>query len=197
MNQLPQGNDMVLVRYQGRNVGSTTWGGPGTVPSGRYYRFGANNKDRIKFVSKSDESWFYNFRENGQQIFFPEKPVQPAQQIITKLPKETLPEEIVPEDKASGEVSSEGELTVKVQRIIEEGTPLPTDTPIDALVGEPIEEPRKTLLLALPNPGTMTLKQIEALTLSPEDWRELGRREMKGKKRNNVLTYIKSQVKND
>ena len=72
----PEGS--VLLRYQGGNVGNETWGGPGTIPSGRYYVFGANAKDRVKFVDKRDVSWFLRHRENGKQIFVVQAATTPA-----------------------------------------------------------------------------------------------------------------------
>ncbi len=64
---VPQG--MAMLQYVGGNVGSQTWGGPGTVQSGRYYVFGNNPKDKIKFVDARDVNWFLALQENGKRIF--------------------------------------------------------------------------------------------------------------------------------
>lgn len=73
---IPQ--DMVLVEYAGSNVGSQSWGGPGTVPSGRYYVFGNNAKDKVKFVDKRDVDWLLNRMESSKRLFrlyvLPEEP---------------------------------------------------------------------------------------------------------------------------
>lgn len=182
MSAIPGGNEMVLMEYKGRNVGSVNYGGPGTVPSGRYYRFGANGKDTVKYVATSDVDWFLNHRENGLPIFFLQR--QPP---VVKSP--TLPEGVVPVT---------GDLTIQVHRIIEDTSPKveSVESPVAGEGDVEIKAP-EVQTRVLPNPETMTLKQIEALTLTPEEWRELGKKEMKGRKRTNVLTFIKSKVKHD
>lgn len=197
---LPGANEMVLVKYTGRNVGSVNWGGPGTLPTGRYYRFGNNTKDSIKYVAKTDVEWFYDYRENGGRIFFP------ADEPVTQ--------------RTAHSVDATGELNVKVHRIVPEVTEtssanLPPlrdtdssseDLPVveegDTIVAAIVEEPppviEKKAQLRVPyDPGTLTLKQIEALELSPEEWKDLGKREMKGQKRSTVLKFIKTKVTND
>lgn len=163
MMTIPDGNEMVLIEYQGRNVGSVNFGGPGTLPSGRYYRFGANPKDKVKYVAKADLDWFYSFREEGQRTFFPKAVESPKQ----------------PE----GTLQPTGDLTVKVQRIVEDDQP-------------PVATPVVTEAPSL-DPGTMTLKQIEALSLTNEEWKDLGKKELKGRKRTSVLSFIRSKVNHD
>lgn len=163
MMTIPGGDEMVLIEYRGRNVGSVNFGGPGTLPSGRYYRFGANLKDKVKYVAKSDLEWFYDFRDNGQRIFFPKAVESPKQ----------------PE----GALQLIGDLTVKVQRIVEDEPPVVTPLVVT-------EAPSL-------DPGTMTLKQIEALSLTSEEWKDLGKKELKGRKRTSVLSFIRSKVNHD
>ena len=62
-------DDMVLVEYVGTNIGSQSWGGPGTVPSRRYYVFGDNPKDKVKFVDKRDVDWLINRMESSKRVF--------------------------------------------------------------------------------------------------------------------------------
>jgi len=64
-----QAENMVLIEYMGRNVGSTQWGGP-NLPSGRTYTFGANSRDVRKLVDKKDIEWFLSLRDrSGRNIF--------------------------------------------------------------------------------------------------------------------------------
>lgn len=109
---MPGGADMVLLEYKGKSIGSTSWGGPGSVPSGRYYRFGGNPRDRIKYIERQDLEWFQKLRENGLTLFSLYQPptVQPAQTVT-----------------AQPEVSAG--LDVKVQRIVEE--PVKSESPPD------------------------------------------------------------------
>lgn len=89
-SSVPQG--MTMIQYVGSNVGSQTWAGPGEVPTGRYYVFGNNPKDKVKFVDGRDAAWFINLREDGKRLFniF----VEPAAQekplrALTIVPTET------------------------------------------------------------------------------------------------------------
>lgn len=73
---LPSGGDMVLLEYTGLSIGSSNWGGPGAVPSGRYYRFGGNVRDKVKYVEKSDVQWFLERRDEGRQLFAVHTPIE-------------------------------------------------------------------------------------------------------------------------
>lgn len=68
MMRAPQG-EMVLVEYTGKNFGSQTWGGPGAVPTGSYYVFGAAEKDRMKYVRPDDVAYFLAYRQGGNPLF--------------------------------------------------------------------------------------------------------------------------------
>lgn len=61
--------DMVLIEYIGTNVGSVNWGGSGTVPSRRYYRFGNNGRDKVKYVEQQDVSYFLEMKQEGKAMF--------------------------------------------------------------------------------------------------------------------------------
>lgn len=149
---LPAGNDMVLLEYTGNSIGSVTWGGPGAVPSGRYYRFGGNTRDGIKYVEKQDVQWFLDIREDGVQLF--RRYAAPA-----AAPQ---PDTIV---------APTGDLTVKVQRIVEDDAPDVTD------------------------PATLTVAQIKELELSVEDWKTLAEMESAGKSRVTVLEWAEEKQK--
>lgn len=56
---------MTLLEYTGKNVGSVRWRGP----SGAYYIFGGNDRDRRKLVANADLDYFLNLREGGASIF--------------------------------------------------------------------------------------------------------------------------------
>lgn len=76
---VPQG--MTLLEYVGGNVGSQSWGGPGAVPSNRYYVFGRNPKDQVKYVDTRDVPMLLSLRENSKHIFRVYKAVEePATQ---------------------------------------------------------------------------------------------------------------------
>ncbi len=69
--QVPGGatpTGMVLVEYVGGNVGSSMWGGPGGAPSNRYYQFGNNQRDKIKYVATQDLEWALGLRDGGRPM---------------------------------------------------------------------------------------------------------------------------------
>lgn len=83
---MPGQEGMVVLEYQGGNVGSQAWGGH-SVPSGRTYLFGANSKDYRKLVDNRDVPWFLQKRKtDGSPLFVvvqmpsgqPAQPVQTA-----------------------------------------------------------------------------------------------------------------------
>lgn len=87
---------MVLVEYSGSNVGNETWGGPGTVPTGRYYTFGQNKMNRIKFVDANDVEWFLNRMQNGKRLFALHTE-EPATQTPASTPIQTVEVKAKPE----------------------------------------------------------------------------------------------------
>jgi hypothetical protein len=144
---MPLGGDMVLIEYTGRSIGSSTWGGPGAVPSGRYYRFGGNGRDKVKYVERNDVQWFLDRREDDRQLFaiHQEEPsVQPLN---------------------SATVATTGDLIVKVQRIVE-----------------------------APDPDALTVREIYALELTPEQWQWLEEKEAGGKNRATVFAFAKGKI---
>ena len=147
---LPSGGDMVLIEYTGLSIGSSNWGGPGAVPSGRYYRFGGNARDKVKYVEKSDVQWFLGRRENGRQLF--------AVHQVAEQPK--------PQEPAA--VAVTGDLTVKKQSVVE--------------------------VPDFPDPDTLTVAQIRALALTPEQWAALGEKETAGKARATVLDWANNHA---
>lgn len=81
--QIEEMAGMTLIEYIGGNVGSTTWGGRGNTPTGRTYVFGANERDRVKYVAPADAKWFLGKKQDGQSLFRvkqaePAKPTEPA-----------------------------------------------------------------------------------------------------------------------
>lgn len=147
---LPSGGDMVLLEYTGLSIGSSNWGGPGAVPSGRYYRFGGNARDKVKYVEKSDVQWFLERREDGRQLFAIHQVEQPK-----------------PQEPA--EVTVTGDLSVKKQSVVE--------------------------VPEFPDPDTLTVAQIRALALTPEQWTALGEKETAGKARATVIEWATDHAK--
>lgn len=86
-SSIPRG--MTMIQYTGSNVGSQTWAGPGEVPSGRYYIFGNNPKDKVKFVDARDVAWFTNLRDEGRNVFVLYK--EPAVQKVEQKVESVLP----------------------------------------------------------------------------------------------------------
>lgn len=150
---LPSGGDMVLLEYTGLSIGSSNWGGPGAVPSGRYYRFGGNVRDKVKYVEKSDVQWFLERRDEGRQLFAVHTPAE--------QPK-TQPQE-------PAEVTLTGDLTIVKQSVVE--------------------------VPDFPDPDTLTVAQIRALALTPEQWTALGDKETAGKARATVIDWAANHAK--
>ncbi len=150
---MPAGGEMVLVEYVGRSVGSSSWGGPGAVPSGRYYRFGGNPRDRVKYVEKSDLAWLLDRREDGVQLFAVHQAQPQAQAAPT------------PDD---AQVSATGALTVIKQSVVE--------------------------VPAFPSPDTLTVAQVKALDLTPEQWAAMAEQEATGKNRTTVLDWANAHA---
>lgn len=70
------------IQYVGGNVGSETYGGPGVVPSNRYYYFGGNDSNRFNYVEDRDAAYFLNYKEKGVHHFIEaqdEPAAEPAQ----------------------------------------------------------------------------------------------------------------------
>lgn len=156
---IPLGADMVLLEYKGGNVGSLNWGGPGTVPSGRYYRFGANNKDRLKYVEERDTKFFLQQREHGKDLFALYVVAEPAKQVSREVGT-TNPPTLNPSPVlAEGPVPIPDDLTVKVQRV------------------------------DCPEPSDLTVSEIFNLRLTMEQWQCLREKEMAGKQRISVLRF--------
>jgi len=83
---------MVLVEYIGGNVGSETWGGKGGAPSGRFYTFGANERDAIKYVDIADVDWFLSRKQNTLSMFkLYEAPQEPTEPEAPTLPTNVDP----------------------------------------------------------------------------------------------------------
>lgn len=79
--QVPTGatpTGMVLLEYVGGNVGSSMWGGPGGAPSNRYYQFGNNQRDKIKYVATQDLEWALGLRDGGRPMLQRYNPPEPA-----------------------------------------------------------------------------------------------------------------------
>ncbi len=102
---VPNSSEMVMMEYVGTSIGSKNWGGPGGTPSGRYYRFGSNSKDKVKYVEQDDVEWLRELVVDGKPIFQ-----------LFSLPTS---EELGLKDAPSGDVVPVGELTVKVNRQVE------------------------------------------------------------------------------
>jgi len=161
-NLIPSGVNMVLLEYHGGSVGSVNWGGQGSVPSGRYYRFGANPKDKLKYVEERALPCVVKQREHGKDLFsryaIPE-PVKAAVKatsgIDTATPKTADPQPV----KMDTPVPIDEDLTVKVQRV------------------------------ECPDPGEHTVSEIFRLRLSAEQWQCLREKEIAGKNRLSVLRF--------
>lgn len=132
---------MILLEYTGRNVGSAQWGGPGSAPTGRTYVFGANARDRVKYVDERDVSWLLARRVDDRAVF---------------VHRQTTP------------------------RPTEPNEPEPTET---EMPDEPGIDPSK-----------LTIGQIEALDLTPDQWAALYEAEIAGRNRTGALTAIKEHL---
>jgi glycosyltransferase involved in cell wall biosynthesis len=152
---LPSGGDMVLLEYTGLSIGSSNWAGPGAVPSGRYYRFGGNVRDKVKYVEKSDVQWFLERRDEGRQLFAVHTPIEQSK------PQEKTAE--------GGALTLTGDLTIVKHSVVE--------------------------VPDFPDPDTLTVAQIRALALTPEQWAALGEKETAGKARATVLEWAANHAK--
>ena len=150
---LPSGGDMVLLEYIGLSIGSSNWGGPGAVPSGRYSRFGGNVRDKVKYVEKSHMQWFLERRDEGRQLF--------AIHQVAEQPKQQTPE--------PAKIAPTGDLTIVKQSVVE--------------------------VPEFPDPDTLTVAQIRALVLLPEQWAALGEKETAGKARATVIDWATNHAK--
>lgn len=164
--------DMVLMEYIGTSTGSQTWGGPGAAPSGRYYRFGKNPKDQIKYVEIRDVAWLEELRFHGLQVFrryaLPQgSPVQPmSQQPVKEEEEKDEEDDDGVETGTGGDVKPSGILRItKVQ---------------------------KPAMLEVPDPGTMTVMAIKELSLTDAQWEELLGKEKSGKHRISVIEHVRS-----
>lgn len=155
--------EFTLVQYVGKNVGSTNYGGPGAAPSGTYYRFGRNARDRIKYVNKTDVDWLSSLRDNGTTLFalYTAPATEPQIEPLPEPQINILPEE----DNRTVAVDTTGLVSVSGK-----------------LVATPI---RKVI-----DPNNFTLDEIKEMRLEPEQWQNMVALEEKGKSRSSVLYWI-------
>lgn len=179
--QLPAGEDMVLVEYTGDSVGTILWGGPGTVPSGTYYRFGKDPIHQTKYVHKIDVSWFLNYKEDlgdDQHITL----------FALKEEEKGSENPQTPPTELGGEVTVSGELNA----ILLKGSE-PTQEPVLADAPVPDEEVVEDKEY-VPDPSNMTIAEIKELSLSSEGWKTLLEMEVEGKSRLGVMDLAKSKM---
>lgn len=169
---LGDGN-MVLIEYVGTAIGSTTWGGPGTLPSGRYYRFGRNIRDKVKYVEEQDVPWFESQREAGKKLFIRgETPkLKPTEGTVDLTG--TVTATVVPKKEAA---------------VLTEG---PDPEPVEEAFISKDEVPEVALSV---DPNTLTVAQIKALTLSPAEWGLLAKAEEEGKFRYTVMDWAEAKA---
>ena len=171
---IPGSADMVLMEYKGTSSGSITWAGPGTVPSKRYYRFGANDVDRKKYVERLDVPWFLNHREEGAQIFF----------LVGDAEEKK-------NSAMEGMISPSGKLEATlVQRPF---NPVLTEAPEPNEDGEEefsnLDEPEEVT-----DPAELTVAQIKELKLSEDEWEKLLEAEKVGKARLGVIEWAMAKL---
>lgn len=166
-------SDMVLLEYKGRNVGSTNYGGPGTAVSGRYYRFGGNQRDRIKYVDARDVQLFLEMRENGQRLFARAATAEPA---IMPM------RQVAPDPAASQQAAAVMPTDMVVQ---------PADMVVQPEVS--IQKPGARVIGQI-DPNSLTFRELQALELAPEQWAELLDAEIEGKGRSSVVNLIKERA---
>lgn len=168
---VPADSEMVMMEYIGTSIGSKTWGGAGGVPSGRYYRFGSNHKDKVKYVERQDVPTLLGLRQDSKELFrvYPLPDAAPRKVPSTEEAQgdaATKPVEVQPAPKLveapgsiGGEVGVSGSLSVKVQRKV-------------------------------PPAENLTVADIKEMDLSREQWQTLLEQERKGKHRITVITYV-------
>lgn len=183
--QLPAGEDMVLVEYTGGSVGTTLWGGPGTVPSGTYYRFGKDPVHQTKYVHKVDLQWFLNYREElGDDQTIAIFALKPEEEEEVKTPEPTGTE-------LGGEVAMSGELNAILIKGSESTEELPMEEPEEVMIGE---APQPEESQQVPDPANLTIAEIKELQLTSTGWRMLLDMEVDGKSRLGVMDWAKSKI---
>lgn len=174
---MPNAEDMILMEYIGGSVGSRTWGGPGATPSGRYYRFGANPKDRVKYVEASDEAWLAGLRVEAKSIFRRFTPPAEAPPPPTEITQSTDPVIVL------GEADSEDD-----------------DDEVVEPVTQGILKPAGDLKIAVtrvinsPDPSNLTVGEIQTLDLKPAEWQVLLSKERAGKNRVTVIRFAQEMI---
>lgn len=163
----------VMVEFLGLSVGSTNWGGPGSTPSGRYYRFGNNTRDKVKYVEEIDLPWLLAVKEDGKSMFKRREtpPLQPT----------------------AGTVDATGDVVATVKKPVAEPVEEPvveTPEPVAVLADAP--EP---VALIVPDPSKLTVAEIRELELTTEGWEKLEAMERKGKYRVTVLDIVHERTK--
>lgn len=188
---------MTLIEYTGRNVGSTSWGGP-KLPSQKVYLFGNNERDRVKLVDDRDVSWFLSKRAEGKNLFkrhnVPDQIAQSTPEGPEPIPMKPLNAADVqaggPVDMAkvqaiqSSKEINLGELGVATVQIIPD--------PSELLAGD--ETPVKSVLPADIDTDAMTVKDVLELILTHDQWQEIYNREKAGKNRVTLIRVLEEKL---
>lgn len=175
---MPNAEDMILMEYIGGSVGSRTWGGPGATPSGRYYRFGANPKDRVKYVEASDEAWLAGLRIEAKSIFRRFTPPKEAPPPPTEITQSVDPIIML------GEVDSEDEEDDEAAE------------PVVQEILKPVGDLKiaVTRVINSPDPSTLTVGEIQTLNLKTAEWQVLLSKERAGKNRVTVIRFAQEMI---
>lgn len=191
---LPGAEGMVRLEYTGAQQ-IATWTGHVTNAA---YRFGVTK--RVGWVDKRDAGeregkGFLSLRKNGMWLF--NLYIANLQPESAQLATEVQPDNSKTED---GNTPLEPALVSLVEDTIDtalgdleadtdETDEFVADTVPDGLVQDTlvaVEVPASDV----PDPSTLTFVQIEALSLTPEQWGELRTLELAGKQRRGVLAYV-------
>lgn len=163
---------MVLVRYEGTSIGSVNWGGPGTSPSGRYYRFGKTAREQTKYVEQRDwEEWLNHLRENDLRLF-----------TLAVIPA-IMP--IMPAASTAVGVAAMPTAGLAPAHTVSE--PMMKGPPIDMIQAQEKREPDI-------DPGEYSLKSLKELQLTRGQWQDMKLLEKRGKNRVGVMDLINERA---